>query len=133
MLVSSVDGFQGQELDIIVISAVRSRGGQQHASTSGAGGPIGFVADPRRLNVAVTRAKRSLVLVGNMAWLGAASTDWRALVSFARDRGVGLFAPSHQQAAQMSGDGVSAHASAHTPAHSVACDGFLGELAGIRR
>lgn len=53
--VSTVDGFQGREKEVIVISMVRS-----NVSHS-----IGFLSDVRRLNVAVTRARRHLVLVGN--------------------------------------------------------------------
>ena len=49
--VASVDAFQGREKDYIIISCVRTGGeGQQGAS-------IGFLADPRRLNVAITRAR----------------------------------------------------------------------------
>ena len=51
--VSTVDGFQGREKEALVISAVRS---------SDTGG-VGFVADRRRMNVAVTRARRQCVLV----------------------------------------------------------------------
>ncbi len=53
--VNTVDGFQGQERDIVVISLVRSnREGQ-----------IGFLSDLRRMNVAITRARMKLVIMGN--------------------------------------------------------------------
>jgi superfamily I DNA and/or RNA helicase len=53
--VNSIDKAQGLEEDIIVASLLRS-------STSGT---LGFVADPRRLNVAMTRARQALILVGD--------------------------------------------------------------------
>jgi len=59
--VNTVDGFQGQERDIIYISLVRSN----------SEGEIGFLADIRRMNVAITRAKKKLVIVGDSATLGA--------------------------------------------------------------
>ena len=58
--VNSVDAFQGQERDVIYISLVRSN------ST----GEIGFLKEYRRLNVAMTRAKERLVIVGDSATLG---------------------------------------------------------------
>ncbi|WP_291782858.1 AAA domain-containing protein [Cecembia sp.] len=59
LTIDSIDGFQGQERDIILISLVRSN----------AKGEIGFLADTRRMNVALTRAKRKLVVVGDSATL----------------------------------------------------------------
>ena len=53
--VNTVDGFQGQERDIIVISMVRSNDD----------GQIGFLRDLRRMNVAITRARMKLIILGD--------------------------------------------------------------------
>lgn len=57
--VNTVDGFQGQERDIIVISLVRAN----------ADGSIGFLSDIRRMNVAITRARMKLIILGDAATL----------------------------------------------------------------
>lgn len=53
--ISTVDGFQGREKEAIVISMVRSN----------SSGEVGFLSDSRRMNVAVTRAKRHCVIIGD--------------------------------------------------------------------
>jgi superfamily I DNA and/or RNA helicase len=58
--IKTVDGFQGQERDIIYISLVRSNDQLE----------IGFLNDIRRMNVALTRAKKKLVVIGDSATLG---------------------------------------------------------------
>lgn len=55
LTVNTVDGFQGQERDIILISLVRSNDG----------GDIGFLRDLRRMNVAITRARMKLFILGS--------------------------------------------------------------------
>jgi superfamily I DNA and/or RNA helicase len=58
--ISTIDSFQGQETDHVIISLVRSNDD----------GEIGFLKDYRRMNVALTRAKESLFIIGDSATLG---------------------------------------------------------------
>ena len=58
--VSTIDGFQGQERDVIYISLVRSNEKKE----------IGFLSDYRRMNVAMTRAKMKLIIIGDSATIG---------------------------------------------------------------
>lgn len=58
--IKTIDGFQGQERDVIYISLVRSNDMLE----------IGFLSDTRRMNVALTRAKKKLVVIGDSATLG---------------------------------------------------------------
>jgi len=58
--VNTIDSFQGQERDIVYISLVRSN----------EKGEIGFLSDTRRMNVAMTRARKKLVIVGDSATIG---------------------------------------------------------------
>ena len=58
--VDTVDGFQGREKDAVVISLVRSNSENE----------IGFLSDTRRTNVALTRARKKLIVVGDSSTLG---------------------------------------------------------------
>ncbi|KAI8603170.1 AAA domain-containing protein [Dissophora ornata] len=73
---NTVDGFQGQEKDIIIFSCVR-------ASTRGS---VGFLADIRRMNVALTRARQSLFILGHAETLRREEI-WGDLVKDAESRG----------------------------------------------
>lgn len=61
--VNTIDGFQGQEKDVICVSLVRSNDNQN----------IGFLSDIRRMNVALTRAKKKLIVLGDSSTIGGNS------------------------------------------------------------
>lgn len=73
--VASVDAFQGREKNYIVLSCVRSNENQG----------IGFLSDPRRMNVALTRAKYGVVILGNPSVLGKHSL-WHHLLTHFREK-----------------------------------------------
>ncbi|KAH6770323.1 hypothetical protein C2S52_015126 [Perilla frutescens var. hirtella] len=73
--VMSIDGFQGGEEDVIIISTVRSH----------KGGSIGFLSSPQRTNVALTRARHCLWILGNERTLSKSDSAWAALVADAKD------------------------------------------------
>lgn len=74
--ISNVDGFQGREKDFIIVSLVRSNTFQG----------IGFVADKRRMNVTLTRAKHGLIIIGDSFTL-CKSEIWASLLSWYDERG----------------------------------------------
>lgn len=75
VVVNTIDSFQGQERDVVLISLVRSN----------PEGDIGFLKDYRRMNVAMTRAKKKLVIFGDSATLSS-DTFYSGLVGFIESR-----------------------------------------------
>ncbi len=74
--IKTVDGFQGREKEVVIVSFVRSN----------KSGDIGFLRDLRRLNVSITRAKRKLVLIGDSNTLESEGC-YKRLVALAIERG----------------------------------------------
>ncbi|KAL7192744.1 hypothetical protein ACSBR2_024545 [Camellia fascicularis] len=75
--VRSVDGFQGGEEDVIIVSTVRCNGR----------GSVGFLSNRQRANVALTRARHCLWILGNGATLINSGSVWKKLVVDAKARG----------------------------------------------
>ena len=72
--VRTVDGYQGREKEIIIFSCVRSNPEKN----------VGFLADSRRLNVALTRAKRGLIVIGDPTTLRS-DKNWQAWLDYIRN------------------------------------------------
>ena len=74
--VDTVDGFQGREKEAVVVSLVRSNDL----------GEVGFLSDVRRMNVAITRARKKLVVVGDSATV-ARHAFYESFVRHAQETG----------------------------------------------
>ena len=74
--IDSVDGFQGREKELVMVSLVRSN----------MEGELGFLADTRRMNVAMTRARRKLIVIGDSATLSAIKF-YKDFMRYAQDVG----------------------------------------------
>ena len=70
--IRSVDGFQGQERELIIFSAVRSNDL----------GQLGFLDDDQRMNVLLTRARRGLIVIGNCNTLAQKDSTWKKWIEW---------------------------------------------------
>ena len=97
--VATVDGFQGREKEVIVFSCTRAN----------MNGNVGFLADTRRVNVMLTRAKRGLIIVGNMKTLQQDEIVWKGWLKWARESGLicGLSATDSDAANRLASIGMS--------------------------
>ena len=77
---NTVDSFQGGERDIVILSTVRTN-------------PSGFLGDPKRVNVALTRARHHLIIVGHHSTM-LHSTVWKPVVNFVSSKCPGCFFPT---------------------------------------
>ena len=73
--VYTIDKSQGQERDIIILSMVRSN----------SEGKLGFICDPRRINVALTRARNGLIIVCNTHTLARDKRTWAYYLDWAKE------------------------------------------------
>lgn len=76
MRISTIDSFQGQEKETIILSLVRSNDD----------GDIGFLKDYRRMNVAITRAKEQLIVIGDSATIGG-DAFYNSFLSYVEKKG----------------------------------------------
>lgn len=81
--VNTVDGFQGQERDVILISLVRANDN----------GQIGFLSDLRRMNVAITRARMKLIIIGDASTLSR-HAFYRKFYEYIQEKGIIIKAES---------------------------------------
>lgn len=78
-LVDTIDAFQGREAEVVVLSLVRSNASGSERSR------IGFLGEPERTNVLLSRARRLLVIVGDLECFARSNSDhWAAIVQYVR-------------------------------------------------
>lgn len=93
--IDTVDSFQGREKDVVIFSCVRTAAPERG---------IGFVRDVRRMNVGLTRARSTLIILGSAQALAEGSTDWSELVEDANSRGCLIRVNSVERCLRIEGD-----------------------------
>jgi Superfamily I DNA and RNA helicases and helicase subunits len=83
--VGVVEDFQGQETSVVLISTVLTK--DQERWKSGAKSGLGFMTDPKKFNVAITRASALCIIVGKIAFLENSGSYWSALMEHIRKNG----------------------------------------------
>lgn len=78
IMIASIDAFQGREKDFMIMSCVRSNNQ----------GTIGFLKDERRLNVALTRAKYGLIMIGDVNCLKKGDKLWKEYMQYLEEKGL---------------------------------------------
>ena len=99
---NTVDGFQGREKEVIVFSCTRAN----------LMGNVGFLADRRRVNVMLTRARRGLIIVGHLRTLRGEPEVWGPWLTWAGENGLicGLSATNADAANSLATIGMSSYA-----------------------
>eukprot|EP00519_Triparma_laevis_P005444 CAMPEP_0182498328 /NCGR_PEP_ID=MMETSP1321-20130603/6554_1 /TAXON_ID=91990 /ORGANISM="Bolidomonas sp., Strain RCC1657" /LENGTH=868 /DNA_ID=CAMNT_0024702369 /DNA_START=322 /DNA_END=2928 /DNA_ORIENTATION=- len=82
--VGQVEDYQGGEQKIVIISCVQTEKSKLGGAKDGGQG-YGFVEDPKRFNVAVSRAKALNIIVGNVNYLNSTGTYWEAMIAHCKD------------------------------------------------
>eukprot|EP00521_Asterionellopsis_glacialis_P016531 CAMPEP_0195309572 /NCGR_PEP_ID=MMETSP0707-20130614/38804_1 /TAXON_ID=33640 /ORGANISM="Asterionellopsis glacialis, Strain CCMP134" /LENGTH=529 /DNA_ID=CAMNT_0040373869 /DNA_START=195 /DNA_END=1784 /DNA_ORIENTATION=- len=82
--VGSVESFQGQERRVIIISTVRTEREQVQSDIRY---NLGFVANPKRFNVAITRAKALLIVIGSPSMLALDKDNWLPFLKYCHENG----------------------------------------------
>jgi len=93
--VGTVDSFQGQETEFVIFSAVRSNRFSE----------LGFLRDPRRLCVALTRARQALILLGDSTSLQSCR-HWKSLIESCQTRNCFIDVDSLQRQDRSTRDGI---------------------------
>ncbi|KAG9027743.1 hypothetical protein FS842_004883, partial [Serendipita sp. 407] len=78
VLLRTVDNFQGEEADVVILSLVRNHGYEK-------AGTIGFLKSPNRVNVALTRARHGLFVFGNGDLLSSKSDMWTKVTNYFKE------------------------------------------------